>query len=495
MQAINYTDGYKTGHKDQYPKDTNLIYSNLTPRSDKHAKFSDGEGVVVFGIQYFVKEFVIDRFKKEFFDVPKEEAVKNLKRTMKNYLFKDYDTEHVEKLHDLGYLPITIKALPEGSLCPIGVPCLTIVNKGKDFFWLTNFLETLMSATLWQPMTNATIARHYKKLMLKYAKKTGSPIDFVDFQGHDFSFRGMPGLEAAMTSGAAHLTSFVGTDTIPAIDFLEKYYNTDADEELIACTVPATEHSVMCMGGQETEIETFDRLISEVYPEGIVSIVSDTWDFWQVVTEFLPKLKDKIMSRNGKVVIRPDSGNPVDIICGAYDLNNEILFDEQQAEEKGLIQCLWETFGGTVNDEGYKVLDEHIGAIYGDSITPEICEEILKKLEEKGFASCNIVFGIGSFTYQYNTRDTFGFAMKATYGEINSQGYNIHKDPKTDSGIKKSAKGLLCVGKDEDGKYELHQECHPFQEMVGALEEVYDDGVLVRETSLSEIRKRVMETI
>ena len=281
-------------------------------------------------------------------------------------------------------------------------------------------LETLLSAIIWKPSTSATTAFQYLKTFTRYAQDTvGDDAGFIPWQGHDFSFRGMSGVEDAVMSGAGHLLSFAGTDTIPAIDFLEKYYNANCEKELIGGSVPATEHSVMCMGTQGDEINTFDRLITTIYPTGIVSIVSDTWDFWQVITEFLPVLKDKIMSRNGKVVIRPDSGDPVKIIIGDKDAI------AGSPEYKGAIECMWETFGGTITEKGYKLLDGHIGLIYGDSITTERQLEILEGLKQKGFASYNVVLGIGSYTYEYVTRDTFGFAMKATYGEVNGcrQGY------------------------------------------------------------------------
>ena len=205
---------------------------------------------------------------------------------------------------------------------------------------------------------------------------------------------------------------------------------------MIGGSVPATEHSVMCMGTKDNEIGTFERLITELYPTGIVSIVSDTWDFWQVITEYLPQLKSRIVARDGKVVIRPDSGDPVKIIVGDKDAV------PGSPEYKGAIECMWEVFGGTVTEKGYKLLDSHIGLIYGDSITLQRQEAILGGLKEKGFASFNVVLGIGSFTYEYVTRDTYGFAMKATYGEVNGEPRNIFKDPKTDDGTKKIRKRL-----------------------------------------------------
>ncbi|RYG28484.1 MAG: nicotinate phosphoribosyltransferase, partial [Chitinophagaceae bacterium] len=298
------------------------------------------------------------------------------------------------------------------------------------------------------------------------------------------------GIEDAVMSGAGHLLSFAGTDTIPAIDLLEQYYNADCEKELIGGSVPATEHSVMCMGTQGDEINTFDRLISTIYPAGIVSIVSDTWDFWQVITEFLPKLKSKILARNGKVVIRPDSGDPVKIIIGDKDAK------PGSPEYKGAIECMWETFGGTTTEKGYKLLDGHIGLIYGDSITTERQHKILEGLKQKGFASYNVVLGIGSYTYEYVTRDTFGFAMKATYGEVNGEGRDIFKDPKTDDGTKKSAKGLMQVYRDaKTGKLALKDQCTWEEESRGELKTVFKDGKLVKDWTLEEIRKRVREQL
>jgi len=329
-------------------------------------------------------------------------------------------TDHIEALHDLGYLPIRIKALPEGNRVNMRVPMLTVVNTKPEFFWLTNYLETCLSAGLWKSCATATIAYEYKNLLRDAAIKTGVDVESIAIQAHDFSFRGMSGIHDAVQHGAGHLTSFIGTDTVATIDYLEDYYNADG---IIGVSVPATEHSVMCMGTKEDEVETFRRLIEDLYPKGIVSIVADTWDFWQVITEFTVALKDKILAREtnelglAKVVFRPDSGDP---------------------------------FGGTQTDAGFKVLHERVGLIYGDSITLERAKHILDGLAAKGFASSNIVLGIGSYTYQYMTRDSFGFAMKATWGQVNGEGRDIFKDPITDSGLKKSAKGLLRVEKEGD---------------------------------------------
>lgn len=518
IQPALQTDYYKVHHHNMYPDGTSKIYSNLTPRK---SRMKGVNNIVVFGIQYFLMEYLVYQWIDNFFGVNKKVAISKYKRMMDYTLGKDAVTiKHLEQLWDLGYLPLEIKALPEGTLCPIGVPCLTITNTVDHAYWLVNYLETIMSCILWQPMTSATIAHEYKKLLNKYAKETTGSTDFVQWQGHDFSFRGMSSLESACTSGAGHLLSFTGTDTIPAISFLEQYYGADVEKELVGSSVPATEHSVMCMGTKDDEVGTFKALMDK-YPKGILSVVSDTWDLWKVLTEYLPTLKEHIMLREGKLVIRPDSGDPVDIICGInsrqapHDFKLLSGKDENAPEYKGVIELLWDTFGGKINEYGYKELDFHIGGIYGDSITLEKAEQICERLKAKGFVTTNVVLGIGSFTYQYNTRDTFGFAIKATYGELLKkctcpepehckkkndcngtyiEPREIFKDPITDDGTKKSKKGLIQVMKKGNSLRAYDQvtwahESGDAQE----LKTVFLNGSLTKKQTLAEIRARLKE--
>lgn len=484
MLAVLLADFYKIGHPFQYPRNTIKVYSNLTPRK---SRLNGIDMMVFFGLQYFMKQYLIKYFKENFFDLPKEEVMRQYKRRIRTSLGGDLSSyAHIEALHDLGYLPIVIKALKEGSKVNMRVPVLTITNTIDEFYWLPNFLETILSAIVWQPCTSATIAHEYRKLLNKYAVLTGMPMEFIQWQGHDFSFRGMSSFETAYTSGMGHLLSFTGTDTIPAIDAMEQYYNADADKELIGGSVNATEHSVMCAGSKDSELATFKRLITEVYPSGFASIVSDTWNLWDVLTVIAPALKNEIMARDGRVVIRPDSGDPVLIICGNPDGKTE-------AERKGVVELLWDTFGGTITSTGHKLLDTHVGAIYGDSITLDRAKRICEGLMAKGFAS-QVVFGIGSYTYQYNTRDTFGTAMKATYVVVEGEGREIWKDPVTDDGTKKSATGLLMVTKDNEGKYTLSDRVTPDEEELGELVPVFKDGKLLVDQTLAEIRARLAAT-
>ena len=406
------------------------------------------------------------------------------------------DSSHLRFLHGLGYLPLEIRAVPEGTLVPLRVPMLTIENTVPECFWVTNFIETLFSCEQWICCTSATIALEYRKILDGWAKTTGADPDFVAFQGHDFSMRGMTSLQSAAKSGAGHLLSFDGTDTIPAIAFLEYFYGANIEEELVGTSIPATEHSVMCAYGED-EIESFTRIIHDVYPGGLVSIVSDTWDLWHVLTKILPSLKNEIMARDGRVVIRPDSGDPVDIITGAtHSYSPPHAVDTP--EQKGVVELLWDTFGGTVNEKGYKVLDPHVGTIYGDSITMERAEAICDRLAQKGFASSNIVLGIGSYTYQHVTRDTFGFALKSTWCMINGVERAIYKDPVTDlNHMKKSLTGKVVVQRDKQGELMVvdHLTDDQWVELVNdghdVMEPVFRDGLLLREESYERISGRV----
>ena len=523
-------DAYKNSHRKQYSPHTEVVYSTWTPRK---SRMNNVDKVVFFGLQYFIKDYLIDSFNETFFNRPKDSVLSEIKECMVNYL-NDDDVSHWADLYDLGYLPLKICALPEGTLTPIRVPMFTIENTQPKFYWLTNFIETILSNEIWKPMTSATIALEYRKILDKWAEKTCDNNLHVDYQGHDFSYRGMVGASGGASSGAGHLLCFKGTDTLPAIIFIEQYYNSKNIKGSIGSSIPATEHSVaetniielmedykngkvppkanidpiyqQCKDWKPRKIAELwymERLF-HVYPNGFFSYVADTYNLWEVCSDILPVLKDRILSRNGKVVIRPDSGCPEDILCG---LNTKTYFDDYRgvwkpckladgdyAEQinKGVIEILWDIFGGTINSKGYKVLDAHIGCIYGDAITLEGAEEICSRLESKGFASSNVVLGIGSYTYNMNTRDTFGFALKTTYGVVDGKELLLYKDPITDDGTKKSQKGRVAVV-DEDDELKYIDELYKDDIIVGnLLKPVFENGKLLYETSLEEIRKKVL---
>lgn len=484
ISPLILTDFYKTIHHRCYAEGMTKLVSYWTPRMSRKEHM---DKVVMFGLQPFLKKYLIEYFNENFFNKDKEAVVSEYKRIISKTM-GDFaaDTKHIEALHDLGYLPIEIKAVAEGSRVNIKTPMIEITNTHKDFAWLVNYLETFMSCNIWQPMTSATIAYRYREIIEKYFDLTVEKGEVRKACG-DFSMRGFSSIESAELSGAAHLLSFVGTATISAIAYLEQYYNSNIEEEVVGLGTPSTEHSVMCSYGSD-EYSAYKRLITEVFPSGTLSIVSDTYDYWKVITDILPRLKKEIEGRDGKIVIRGDSGDPVKIICGDKDDLKD------SPEYKGTVELLWDIFGGEVNSKGYKVLNSKIGTIYGDSITVERCEEICKGLMEKGFAVNNCVFGIGSYTYQYNTRDTFGFALKATHTVINGEERFIFKDPKTDTGnFKKSQKGMCYVyrqGEDILYKDELTiKEQEEFKDNL--LEPVFKDGRLLKDYSLAEIRNRL----
>lgn len=480
LSAMLLCDFYKISHRKMYPEKTELVYSTWIPRE---SRIKGINGVVFFGLQAFIKTYLIDFFNDNFFNRSKQQVVAEYVRIIETTLLvKNPDVSHIEALHDLGYLPLQIKALPEGSVVPLRVPMMVIYNTNPKFFWLTNYIESLLSCELWQACTSATLALEYRKLFDKYALETAGSTDFVKFQGHDFSFRGMSSLQSSISSGMGHLLSFCGTDTIPAIQGAEKYYNANVEKELVGTSIPASEHSIQC--AYEDDMAYFSNLLTKVHPEGFVSIVSDGYDLWDVLNRVVPALKDKILARNGKVVIRPDSGDPVKIITGNLEGSTE-------AERKGVVELLWDIFGGIVNEQGYKVLDSHIGCIYGDAINLTRANDICSILKAKGFASTNMVYGIGSFTYQFNTRDTFGFAMKSTLCVIDGVETFIFKDPVTDNGTKKSLKGAVRVF-EKDGvlsycdALSLEEASHNT-----LLKDVFVDGQLLIDSKFSEIRNRL----
>ena len=555
MNPLLMSDSYKLSHKFMSIPGTQYIYSNLTFRFDKYfEKYYPNfdHKAVWFGLQAFIKKTLIKQWNEEFFNKPKDEVLSELKLLTSAFAMTDFS--HFEALHDLGYLPIEIKSLPEGSLVNMGTPALTIVNTHPDFQWLTNYLESVLSAEIWKPTTVATIGREFRNLSNKWALKTTGSIEGTDFQNHDFSYRGTANTESSAACGAGFLLSTLGTDNIPAIDFVGRYYNTDVVENPVAFSIPAGEHSVTTLGinyynaedKQQGELEYLKWLLTEVQPSGLFSYVADSYDYWGFLENILPTLKDIIMSRDGKYVVRPDSGDVVDVICGkqfidyseeptlhsaalcfAYDSESTeddfegiILYQKQYykisisvtrnklglidnyivnrideydltVEDKGTVEWLYETFGGTKTEQGYKLLDSHIGMIYGDGITYERAEQIFNRLHEKGFASTNVVFGIGSFSLSSGiSRDSLGIAVKATNAIVNGKQIPIYKQPKTDS-TKNSAKGLLKIIKNKDGSYTTLNNVTVEEEQQGKLVSVFKDGKLLREQTFEEIRNLI----
>jgi len=478
-------DFYKAVHSEQYPKGLTKLVSYLTPRMTRIKKENK---LIIFTLQSFIKQYLIEYFNENFFEKDEQDVVDEYNRVLSYTLGAGtYTDDKIRELHRLGYLPLEIKAIAEGTMVPIKVPMIEISNTHPDFAWVVNTIETLMSCSLWHPMISANVGYKYRMIVNQFYDISVDDSVPRNRALGDFSMRGQESLESATRSSAAFCLSFLNTATVPSIIYLENYYNCDCTKEDVAFGAISTEHSVMCsnIAIDGDEITMYRRLLTETYPNNSFSVVSDSYDHWNIVDNVLPKLKKEILGHNGTMLIRGDSGDPVKIIT-------ETVFR------------LWKTFGGTTNSKGFKVLDSHIKALYGDSITPQRATEIYEILIANGFACNNVALGVGSFSMQCLeedgklspfTRDTFGIAVKATYEEIGEVSHMIFKNPKTDTGnFKKSQKGLCRVFKDENGDitYEdgFDKNTFPY-EKENILECVFKDGEMVKEYSLSEIRNRL----
>ncbi len=522
--TLYYADTYKPGHKPMLAPGTTRLYGTWIPRSIKHAPKGITK-ILCFGPQLTWK-WLHDEFTENFFALPLDKA-QQFGKDICMTIGQKYDSSHFDELHKLGYLPIRAKALPEGIETNPNIPHMTFVNTVNGYAWLTLYIETIVSALSWKSSTSATIALQYRRNCVEWVMKTDPTNAFlIDFLCHDFSARGLDPF-SMLSSGLGHATSFRGSDTLICIPGARYFYN-EPENEVCINSVIASEHSVsttkiFTCGEKQMIIDWLKE-----FPTGILSIVADTFDLWKLIMEYLtdPEVKALIMARDGKLVIRPDSGDPVDIICGAFHTysDHKEVDDKwfkltsvqegyttplKESEHKGVIELLWDIFGGTTNEEGYKVLDPHIGAIYGDSINLERQIQIYERLAAKGFASTNIVLGIGSFTYQFNTRDTFGFAAKGAWFEVKEcqncqddkcytrcqreeyKSYDIYKDPITDDGTKKSLKGLLQVYQDENGEYQVKEQCTPEEESKGILQVIYENGTFHNQITLTEIRNKL----
>lgn len=429
MKPLNLmyaADFYKVSHKAQYPDGVTKVHSVLVARGANYDETISKTRFMWFGAKLFTEKLAV--FSGWFFNLSQAEAnseIEEYKDFLDARLGGDNDTSHWKELYELGHLPLVIKGRSEKEICKFQTPLITVENTDDRFAWLTSFIETTMLSNIWPACTSANKSWHIKNLITSFMlNHTAEEKEAIDFMAHDFSYRGMMGDEAATLSGCGHLANFKGSDTIPAIVAMQDIYG-----EVTGFSVPATEHSVMCAGGKETELETFKRIL-DIYPSGIVSIVSDTWDYYSVLKDILPQLRDKILAREGKVVIRPDSGDPVKIVCGGdgYESSLDIL--------AGI-------FGTTLDSQGLKLLNSRIGIIYGDGMGYERIESMLGTMVSKGYSPLNIVFGVGAYTYQLTTRDNLGFAFKATAVEIGGSWIDIQKDPKTDR-KKKSLTGRFA---------------------------------------------------
>lgn len=365
------------------------------------------------------------------------------------------------------------------------VPMFCITNTHDDFAWLPQALESLISAEAWHPMLAATVGATYRGIVNKFYDETCDDSVSRNKALGSFDFRGEECTDSAIKAAAGWCLSFVNTATVPVIPYLEKLYNCDCTKEPVAFGSPSTEHAVMCSNYavDGDEVTLLKRLLTEIYPDTSFSAVLDSYDYWNVIDNVLPQIKPEIMTHNGCMLMRGDSGDCIEVVT-------KTVFK------------LWDEFGGTINSKGYKVLDPHVKAIYGDSITIQRCERIYEILKDNGFAASNVALGVGSFSFQCVeedgilkpfTRDTFSSCIKATYCEIDHKPYPIFKNPK-EGGFKKSQKGCCLVYKNDNGELCYKDEytwkeasCNSKQE----LKAIFRNSELLIDDSLANIRNRL----
>lgn len=563
------SDFYKQGHPEFYPEGLDYLVTYGTARNSRLDTIHE---MVVFGIKSFAQDYLVERFNSSFFNKPKEEAVNEVADFLKEtFECKSFNIDRIAELHDLGYLPVKLWSLPEGTMVPIyeqkenpgivQVPYMMYESTHPKFAWVVEFLESITSCQTWYPMVIATIAKKgYRDIVDKHWEKSveGQPACTAI---SEFGFRGAQGSEGAIMASSAFLTSFNKTATVPAIKYVKDYYGEGMKLSDIGSGMSSTEHSVMCsnyaVDGNEDDFMV--KLFSKIAPSGKISVVSDSYDYWGRIAEMGREgspVKAAIMARNGCLYVRGDSGNPIDIICGtkkfalatelhlmmkdmlakeAHRTNNkyfkimnscgnkcrvtgyiEVIHNKGRLiqikpyiptiEELGTVGSLFDSFGGTYNSKGYIVLNDKVRAIYGDSITPYLTEQIYSRLEEYGFAANNVALGAGSFSMQAweerdeegnrvlkpHTRDTFGIAFKATYCEVNGTPYKVFKEPKTDvNSFKKSQRGLVYVYNDYKGIMAKDGYTRDTLPEDGLMQLVYENGKVVCQDNIDDIRQRL----
>lgn len=480
-------DFYKAVHAEMLPEGITKSVSYFTPRMSRIKMWNH---VVMFGLQGFIKTYLIDYFNKEFFSKSISEVLGEYKRIMDATLgVNAYKIDKIAELYYLGYLPIEIVALPEGARVPMHVPMFGITNTVPQFAWLPQALESLISAEMWHPMIAATVGATYRDIVNRYYDLTCDDNIARARALGAFDFRGEECLQSAVKAGAGWCLSFLNTATVPTVPYLEQMYNCDCTKEPVAFGSPSTEHSVMCSNYavDGDEVTLLKRLLTEIYPNTSFSAVLDSYDYWNVIDNILPQIHDEIMAHNGCMLMRGDSGDCVEVVT-------KTVFK------------LWDQFSGVINSKGYKVLDPHVKAIYGDSITVQRCKEIYQILMDNGFACSNVALGVGSFSFQCIeedgvlkpfTRDTFSSCIKATYCEINGKPTPIFKNPK-DGGFKKSQKGCCSVFKhdhfDDSVSIDFVDGLNwneAYEDSSNLLKPVFRDGKLLKEWTLAEVRNNL----
>jgi nicotinamide phosphoribosyltransferase len=441
------TDSYKISMWCQMPPGTTGVYSYIESRGGRYDR------TVFFGLQAFIKEYLLQPITQADIEIAEEIL------TAHGEPFNRQGWQYILDKHG-GYLPVVIRAVPEGTVVPVKNVLATIENTDPECFWLTTWLETALLRAIWYPTTVATQSWTIRQLILNYLEKTGDP-NLIDFKLHDFGARGVSSLESAGIGGAAHLVNFMGTDTISGILFAREYYNAG----VAGFSIPAAEHSTITSWGRDGEVKAYENMVKQFGKSGsIFAVVSDSYDIFNAASKLWGEdLRQLVIDSGATVVIRPDSGDPVEV-------------------NRRLVEILGEKFGYTVNNKGYKVLN-YVRIIQGDGINYQSINDILTALTELGYSADNIAFGMGGALLQQVDRDTQKFAMKASAVKINGEWRPIYKDPITDKG-KVSKAGRVTLYKNFNGQYHSAVEDWPED----CLETVFKNGQLITEYTFDQVR-------
>lgn len=441
------TDSYKVSMFKQYPVGTTGVYSYIESRGGRYDR------TVFFGLQAFIKEYLLEPITQRDIDT----AATILETHGEP--FNRAGWEYILNKHN-GYLPVVIRAVPEGTVVPTKNVLATIENTDPECYWLTTYLETALLRAVWYPTTVATQSKYIKNIIKEYLEKTGDP-SLIDFKLHDFGARGVSSMESAGIGGAAHLVNFMGTDTITGVLYAREYYNAG----IAGFSIPAAEHSTITSWGRDNEVSAYENMVKQFgKPGAIVAVVSDSYDIYNAASKLWGEtLRQSVIDSGATVVIRPDSGDPVEV-------------------NRRLVEILGEKFGYTKNAKGFKVLNS-VRLIQGDGVNELTIRSILGAFQAMGWSADNIAFGMGGALLQQVDRDTQKFAMKCSSVQINGKWINVQKDPITDSG-KKSKAGRVTLFQNRDGTYYSGVE----DWMESALVEVFRDGKLTKEYTFEEVR-------
>jgi nicotinamide phosphoribosyltransferase len=447
-------DSYKASHYLQYPPGTTRIYSYIESRGGIFSTH------LFFGLQIYLKKYLSKSITK--YDIEYAEDF----FSDHGLTFNKIGWTHILNNHG-GYLPIKVEAVAEGTVLPTGNVLIQVYNTDRECYWLAPYIETSMLRAVWYPTTIATVSRECKQVIKKYLEITSDNLENLEFKLHDFGARGTSSFESASIGGAAHLVNFKGSDTISGILAVRDYYN----EHMAAFSIPAAEHSTIISWGKEKEKEAYEHIIDNYAGHGkMISIVCDSYDFWYAIDNIFGKqLKEKIVNQGGTIVIRSDSGDPVEICVNT-------------------VQRLTEIFGYMFNSKGYKLLPQYIRVIHGDSVSLSVIDPILEAMKEKQLSAENITFGMGGGLLQKIDRDTLKFAMKASAIIVDNKLIDINKRPILES-FKTSKAGILSLVK-RDGIFKTINRNQLKADEIDFLIPVFENGKILKEWSFKEIRER-----